>query len=439
MMVSILSCQALPNDKSFKVATNVENANRGYLQSLENIGVSLKSIDDGTKNGLNNIGSNVQDNKDSQESIINGIATSIRQFTSESNDLNQQLADNLANLDKNGKASMSELRSTLQPFDSLSEISISNLNKIAENIKNMDRNTEGLMDSFKTNLVNAVVSLGSTNKDGLVKIAQNLDNAGGGYLNSLNSIISNIKLLDEHSYATLTGIAKNMETEGLSSQAILSNILKVAENIKGMDINNKDSLDSIKTILQTSITNAATNNKDSLVDIATKVGGVGDGFLDNLKHIADNIKQFDQNSLASLSSISKNIETNGINSQESASRISDNINGNSLSLDKVVTELKTLDASNQQSIASLKAGLESSLGVMSGSNKDVLTRLSQNVAASGSQYLNQLKAIADNIMSFDEHQQSSGNQYGDDLKKLLILSLRWTPTVSHPLLKFSRL
>ena len=50
--------------------------------------------------------------------------------------------------------------------------------------------------------------------------------------------------------------------------------------------------------------------------------------------------------------------------------------------------------------------------------QDVLTRLSENVANSGNQYLNQLTAIANNIMSFDEHQQSSGNQYTDDLKKI---------------------
>jgi hypothetical protein len=180
---------------------------------------------------------------------------------------------------------------------------------------------------------------------------------------------SNIKLLDEHSYATLTNIAKNMETEGLSEQAVLSNILTIANNIKNMDMNNKDSLDAIKTIIQTSVESASTDNKDSLVDIATRVGGAGTGFLSTLKLIADNVQQMDQNSLASLTTISKNIETNGINSNDAATKIADNIKDNSLNIDKVVTELKSIDDNSKQSVASLQSGLMSSLGTMEGSNK----------------------------------------------------------------------
>ena len=264
---------------------------------------------------------------------------------------------------------MSELMSTIKSFDSLSEISNSNLNSISENIKNMDTNSERLLDSFKTSLVNTVSNLGNSNKDELVKISQSLQSAGDGYLTSLKEMSSNIKLLDEHSYATLTNIAKNMETEGLSEQAVLSNILTIANNIKNMDMNNKDSLDAIKTIIQTSVESASTDNKDSLVDIATRVGGAGTGFLSTLKLIADNVQQMDQNSLASLTTISKNIETNGINSNDAATKIADNIKDNSLNIDKVVTELKSIDDNSKQSVASLQSGLMSSLGTMEGSNK----------------------------------------------------------------------
>ena len=203
----------------------MQNANRGYLQSLDTIGINLKSIDDNARSGLNTIGSNVQDNKDTSESVLDSIAASIRDFTSTSNDLNQRIATNVANLDKSGKTSMSELMSTIKSFDSLSEISNSNLNIISENIKNMDRNSERLLDSFKTSLVNTVSNLGNSNKDELVKISQSLQSAGDGYLTSLKEMSSNIKLLDEHSYATLTNIAKNMETVVKKKKKFLSRVV----------------------------------------------------------------------------------------------------------------------------------------------------------------------------------------------------------------------
>ena len=99
----------------------------------------MKSIDDNTKHGLSTIGANVQDNKDSQESVLDTIATALNDFAASSNDLNERVVTNIANLDKTGKTSLSELRSTIQSFDSLNEISITNLNNIAENIKNLDR------------------------------------------------------------------------------------------------------------------------------------------------------------------------------------------------------------------------------------------------------------------------------------------------------------
>jgi hypothetical protein len=326
-------------------------------------------VDDNTKNGLGTIGANVQDNKDSQETLLDLIAQSIKDFATNSNDLNERVVTNIANLDKTGKNGMSELRATIQSFDSLNEISINNLNNIAENIKNLDRNTEHFMDSFKTSLVNSVTSLGTNNKDVLVTIAQNMQNAGDSLASNLKSVITNLKLLDEHSYKSLTDIAKNMETEGLSEQAVLSNILTIANNIKNMDMNNKDSLDSIKTIIQNAATSASTANKDALVDIATKVGGAGDGFLNNLKLIADNVQLLDQHTLASLGSISTNFETNGIDSKASAQWIGEQIEAASMNLDKVVDNLNSIDDNSKQSLASLNAGLMSSIGVLEGSNK----------------------------------------------------------------------
>merc|ERR1719495_1662813 len=140
-----------------------------------------------------------------------------------------------------------------------------------------------------------------------------------------------------------------------------------------MDINNKDSLDSIRNILETSISSASINNKDSLLEIATKVDGAGDGFLNHLKQIADNLQLLDQNNHDSLDTIGKNIEQNGITNKDTADKMSAAIKDSSLSLEKVVSGLKSIEEGGKQSMGDFDISLRNSLVELEGSNKEALT------------------------------------------------------------------
>jgi hypothetical protein len=246
-------------------------------------------------------------------------------------------------------------------------------------------------------LQKSITNLSLTNiffQDALQTLSENVANSGNQYLNKLESIADNIMTFDEHqtnngnqyaldikkisesisefdtnSQSSLADIIQGLEKEGLNTNDFLTSLSTIASNIRSIDTNNKDSLDSISDNIIKSISDAEGSNKAALTAMASQLGSTGDGVLDYLEHLVDNLKLLDQHSLASLNTIGTNIQQGAVNSREELQKIVTNIKDSTGSVDNVVLNLLALKDGSMKSQDDLRASLIASLSDLSGFNK----------------------------------------------------------------------